>query len=189
MPLQKVDKEQIIKDSLRVFKERGYHKTSMADIGNACGLLKGSIYHYFKGKEELMEAVIDYLTSYYQNKVFSVKNNTDLTAEEKLEFLISKSEDIFLTDKGGCLMASIGLETVNVVPVFTTKIRSFFNSWITCFESIFSETHSATTARELAEYGVAEIEGSVMLMQLFQDEKYLKNAHTRILNQFQNSRQ
>jgi len=187
MPLQKVDKQQIIKDSLKVFKEQGYHKTSMADIGKACGLLKGSIYHYFKGKEELMEAVIDNLVSYYQNKVFSIKDSPGLSGTEKLHFLIKKSEDIFLTDKGGCLMASIGLETVNVVPKFTEKIRLFFNSWIDCFQTIFSDRLSKIEAKELAEYGVAEIEGSVMLMQLFQDEKYLKHAHERILSRYLNS--
>lgn len=187
MPVQKVDKQQIIKDSLKVFKEQGYHKTSMADIGNACGLLKGSIYHYFKGKEELMEAVIDNLVSYYQSKVFSIQNATELSSTAKLQFLIKKSEDIFLTDKGGCLMASIGLETVNVVPVFIEKIREFFNSWIICFQNIFSDRLSPSDARELAEYGVAEIEGSVMLMQLFQDDKYLKKAHERILTRYLNS--
>ncbi|MFY0674751.1 MAG: TetR/AcrR family transcriptional regulator [Bacteroidia bacterium] len=184
MPTQKVDKEQIIKDSLKVFKEQGYHKTSMADIGQACGLLKGSIYHYFKSKEELMEAVIDFLNSYYSHKVFSIKENSNLTGDEKLSFLIKKSEEIFLTDKGGCLMASIGLETVNVVPIFTEKIRSFFQEWIECFYEIFKDSHTESKARELAEYGVAEIEGSVMLMQIFQDEKYLKLAHKRILNRY-----
>jgi len=187
MPVQKVDKEQIIKDSLKVFKELGYHKTSMNNIGQACGLLKGSIYHYFKGKEELMEAVIDYLILYYQNKIFSIKNNSDLTGSEKLGFLMKKSEEIFLTDKVGCLMASIGLETINVVPALTYKIRLFFESWIQCFEEIFSDKHPPSAARELAEYGVAEVEGSVMLTQLFQDEKYLKQAHQRILNRYLNN--
>ncbi|MGB0431192.1 MAG: TetR/AcrR family transcriptional regulator [Bacteroidia bacterium] len=186
MPSQKVDKEQIIKDSLKVFKERGYHKTSMADIGKACGLLKGSIYHYFKSKEELMEAVIDFLNSYYQSKVFSIKHNSTLNGNQKLNFLIQKSEDIFLTDKGGCLMASIGLETVNVVPIFTNKIRAFFQSWIECFTQIFSDKYNQTIAQEMAEFSVAEIEGSVMLMQIFQDDKYLKNAHKRILNRYLN---
>jgi hypothetical protein len=47
--------------------------------------------------------------------------------------------------------------------------------------------HSAEKSKQLAEYAVAEIEGSVMLMQLFQDEKYLKNAHQRILNRHKKS--
>lgn len=187
MPIQKIDKEQLIKDSLKVFKEQGYHKTTMADIGKATGLLKGSIYHYFKSKEELMEAVIDFLNSYYQHKVFSIKSKLGFSVEEKLQFLIGKSEEIFLTDKGGCLMASIGLETVNVVPSFTKKIRHFFENWINCFEEIFLDMHSAEKSKQLAEYAVAEIEGSVMLMQLFQDEKYLKNAHQRILNRHKKS--
>ncbi|MBI1183069.1 TetR family transcriptional regulator [bacterium] len=187
MPIQKVDKERIIKDSLKTFKAQGYHKTTMADIAKACGILKGSLYHYFKSKEELMEAVIDYLTQYYENKIFSVKNKHDINGYEKLVFLMKKSEEIFLTDNGGCLMASIGLETVNVIPHFTQKIQRFFKSWISCFEQIFSDKFPPEKATELAEYGVAEIEGSVLLMLIFQDEKYLKHAHQRILNRYINS--
>lgn len=187
MPVQKVDREQILKDSLKIFKEQGYHKTSMADIGRACGLLKGSIYHYFKGKEDLMEAVIDYLISYYQNKVFIITENDKLNGQEKLEFLMSKSEDIFLRDKGGCLMASIGMETVNVVPVFTEKIRGFFNSWVQCMKSIFMERHDEQSSLDYAEHAVAQIEGAVMLVQLFQNDQYLKKAHSRIIDQYQSA--
>ena len=187
MPIQKVDKQSIVKSALQVFKEHGYHKTSMADLGKACGLLKGSIYHYFSGKQALMNEVIDYLSDAYRSKIFSVKDDKSKEGKEKLAFLIEQSENIFLTDKGGCLMASIGLETVNVVPEFTTKIRSFFNDWITCFTEIFSEKHSSEEAKALAEQGVAEIEGAVMLMQLFQDEHYLHNAHNRILHRFMNN--
>lgn len=187
MPVQKVDKEQIIKDSLKIFKQQGYHKTSMADIGRACGLLKGSIYHYFKGKEDLMEAVIDYLTSYYEHKVFSIKDEQNLSGKEKLDFLLNKSEDIFLKEKGGCLMASIGLETVNVVPLFTKKIQAFFSSWVDCMQSVFMEKHGETMAKEYAETAVAQIEGAVMLVQLFQNDQYLKKAHSQILKQYEST--
>jgi len=45
MPIIKTDKETILKDSIALFKLHGYHNTTMAKIGEACGLIKGSIYH------------------------------------------------------------------------------------------------------------------------------------------------
>lgn len=181
MAKQKVDKQQIIKDALIVFKNQGYHKTTMADVGKACGLLKGSIYHYFNSKEELMSDVLEFLSNYYHTKLFSIKNNQETSPEEKIKFLIEKSEELFLKDKGGCLMASIGLETVHVIPKFTNQIKLFFNDWINCFEQIFLEIYSETKAKELAEMGVAQIEGAVLLMQIFQNEEYLHKAHQHIL--------
>lgn len=187
MPIQKVDRQQVIKKALEVFKEHGYHKSSMADLGKACGLLKGSIYHHFSGKEDLMNAVIDYLSEYYENKVFSVKQDASMTGEQKLIFLVEKSEEIFLNNKGGCLMASIGLETVNVVPSFTEKIRVFFGNWVDCLATIFEDKHSTPKAKELAEQSVQEIEGAVLLVQLFQDDNYLRKAHNRIIERYLNS--
>ena len=50
MPIKKTDRESILKQAIRLFKLHGYYNTTMANIGDACGLIKGSIYHYFKSK-------------------------------------------------------------------------------------------------------------------------------------------
>ena len=47
-----------------VFKEKGYGATSISDIATACGLLKGSLYHHFSSKDELMSEVLQYLKEY-----------------------------------------------------------------------------------------------------------------------------
>ena len=179
MPIQKITREEIIRRSLPIFKTQGYHKTTMADIAGACGLLKGSIYHYFKSKEELMLNVLFFLNSYYEAKVFSVRN-ANLSAEEKIEYLIGRSEEIFKGDGNGCLMASIGLETNSVVQSFKEITQQFFNNWMNCFHEIYKTRFPEEKARDLAEAGVAEIEGSLMLMQVFDDGSYLDRSHDRI---------
>lgn len=40
--------------ALRLFSRHGYHGTSMRDIGESVGLLKGSLYHYVPSKEALL---------------------------------------------------------------------------------------------------------------------------------------
>ena len=37
--------EQVYAAALRLFREKGYHATSMQDIAGALGLYKGSLYH------------------------------------------------------------------------------------------------------------------------------------------------
>ena len=70
MPVKKVEKFDIIKQALNLFRTQGYHKTTMANIGDACGLLKGSVYHYFSSKEDLMREVLEVLRDHYRGKVF-----------------------------------------------------------------------------------------------------------------------
>ena len=43
----------------RLFSERGYHGTSMQHLGEALGLLRGSLYAHIGSKEELLFAVVD----------------------------------------------------------------------------------------------------------------------------------
>lgn len=40
--------------ALRLFREKGYHATSMQDIALAVGMRKGSLYHYIGGKEDFL---------------------------------------------------------------------------------------------------------------------------------------
>lgn len=51
--------EQVYAAALRLFREKGYHATSMQDIAAAVGLYKGSLYHYIGGKEDLLVQVFE----------------------------------------------------------------------------------------------------------------------------------
>ena len=51
--------EEVYRAALRLFREKGYHATSMQDIAAAVGLYKGSLYHYIAGKEDLLVQVFE----------------------------------------------------------------------------------------------------------------------------------
>lgn len=48
----------IIKAARHLFQTKEYNKTTMQDIIKTLGIAKGTIYHYFKSKESVLEAVI-----------------------------------------------------------------------------------------------------------------------------------
>jgi AcrR family transcriptional regulator len=49
---------QVLEAAVAIFAEKGYESTSMQEIGETLGLLKGSIYYYVDSKEELLFSVI-----------------------------------------------------------------------------------------------------------------------------------
>ncbi len=51
--------EEVYEAALRLFREKGYHATSMQDIASAVGLYKGSLYHYIGSKEDLLVRVFE----------------------------------------------------------------------------------------------------------------------------------
>ena len=48
--------EEILDAALRVFAQRGLHQTSLEEVAKEAGISKGTIYLYFKNKEELFVA-------------------------------------------------------------------------------------------------------------------------------------
>lgn len=44
----------ILQAAATLFNERGYHQTKLEDIARAVGIEKGSLYHYFDRKEEIL---------------------------------------------------------------------------------------------------------------------------------------
>ncbi len=53
-------KEKIIQAAIESFAQTGYHRTKMEDIAKRLGLSKGTIYLYFKSKEDLFVAICEY---------------------------------------------------------------------------------------------------------------------------------
>ena len=52
-------RRQIIDGACQVFLERGFDAASMGEIAREAGVSKGTLYVYFKSKEELFEAIVE----------------------------------------------------------------------------------------------------------------------------------
>lgn len=88
--------ENILSVSAKLFIEKGYDKTSMQDIVNVLGMSKGAIFHHFKSKEAIFNAVMEKqferITATINGWLIEMQG---LTAKEKLRGLIGRN----LTDE------------------------------------------------------------------------------------------
>jgi AcrR family transcriptional regulator len=55
-------RDRIVRASLRVFAEKGFHRATMQDVVRESGLSVGAIYTWFRGKDELILAGCDFIT-------------------------------------------------------------------------------------------------------------------------------
>ena len=80
--------EKILEVSQRLFMEKGYDNTTIQDIVNELGgLTKGAIYHHFKSKEEIIDALGGKL--FFGNNPFvTVQNQKKLNGLEKMREVI-----------------------------------------------------------------------------------------------------
>lgn len=79
--------EKILEVSLSLFNEKGYEKTTIQDIVNALGMSKGAIYHHFKSKDEIIEALSE--RCYHGDAQMELlQNASDKSGIEKLRAII-----------------------------------------------------------------------------------------------------
>lgn len=79
-----VRKQEILHAAIKVFKEKGYDKTSISDIATSLKISQGLCYRYFKSKEEIFESAVDVYAGYIADKMIEVLCDPGLNLLEKI---------------------------------------------------------------------------------------------------------
>lgn len=92
----------ILDVAFRLFMEKGYEHTSIQDIIDQLGgLSKGAIYHHFKSKENIFDALTSRMSEDSNRKLAALRDQKGLSGEEKLKAIFKESlnrplqEDLF----------------------------------------------------------------------------------------------
>ncbi|MCA9949367.1 MAG: TetR/AcrR family transcriptional regulator [Anaerolineales bacterium] len=72
------------------FYTKGYDNTAVRDIINDIGIAKGTFYHHFNSKEELLDALIDRLMEQALAILEPILDDNQLTALEKLHLFFGE---------------------------------------------------------------------------------------------------
>lgn len=84
--------EKILEVSQRLFLEKGYDNTTIQDIVDELGgLTKGAIYHHFKSKEEIMDALSEKMFT-SNNPFEAVKRRKELNGLEKMRLAVKLNQ-------------------------------------------------------------------------------------------------
>ena len=180
MAIKKTSKEEILKESIKLFKVRGYHNTSMANIAEACGLIKGSIYHHFKSKDEIGLESLKYIHQYFIDNIYSIGLRDDLSDKEKLKLFVCKTDDYFLNSEGGCLLGNLALEVSTLNLEFKEEIKAYFLAWEEALAKILETKYGRETSLLLSKEYVALTQGSIMMMNLFAEKQSYLNVGEKI---------
>jgi AcrR family transcriptional regulator len=66
---------EVLEAAVKIFWEKGYANTSVQDVADALGMLKGSLYYYIESKERLLEKIFD--DSHAELSVIAERAKTD----------------------------------------------------------------------------------------------------------------
>ena len=86
--------DDIVSAAAKIFRTKGYHAATVRDIADEVGILKGSLYHHFASKEELLYLVVKEPIAQMYRTITEIAA-ADATAAEKLRRAISAHLEAF----------------------------------------------------------------------------------------------
>ena len=86
-----VRRREIIETARDLFRAKGYENTTTQDVMRALDIAKGTIYHYFKSKEDLLEAVVRDIVEVNFEEMTNALKASKGNALSKFKLLIKKA--------------------------------------------------------------------------------------------------
>jgi AcrR family transcriptional regulator len=86
--------QQIIEAAMAVFSRLGFDQARMDDIVKESGLSKGALYWYFKSKDDLIVAILDYLFGRELTDLQDLPNEKGSAGERLLKFMERSLADL-----------------------------------------------------------------------------------------------
>ena len=135
-------RQQIMVAAKRVFSEKGFNKATMEDIAHEAELSPGTLYLYFKNKEELYASLSLRILQYLLIRVEHVNNEDVPGPEEKVRALMAAMYDVYEFDpliiiNMFHLQSSETLK--NLSPELMTEIKTLSQKSISAIAQIFDE--------------------------------------------------
>ena len=135
-------RQQIIIAAKRVFYNKGFAKVTMEDIAREAELSPGTLYLYFKNKDELCASLSLRILQYLNIKLRHVSAEKGLDGQQKLEALKDAIIDVYEFDPL-ILINLFRLQSSeilkNLSPQLLADIKELFNSSLGAMSDIFNE--------------------------------------------------
>lgn len=161
-------RDRIVNAARELFYEHGFAGASLADILKKAEANSGSLYHFFKSKEELLIAVLELYKAMMQPVLLEPlwKDVTD-PIERVWALLGGYRQFLIMTDYTyGCPIGNLALEVGNHLASARQKIFENFENWRLavrqCLEDAGARLPGDVDRDKLATFVLTTMEGGVM---------------------------
>ena len=161
-------RDRIVLAAGELFWLQGYEATSLAEILDKAEVNSGSLYYFFKSKEALLLAVLNwYLANLNREVLDPVFSRTTDPIERVFGILDGYRIGLTLTAcTGGCPIGNLSIEVGDHIPAAREKIAQNFENWRLavrqCLEDAGPRLPEDLDRDELATFVLTVMEGAVM---------------------------
>lgn len=168
-------KEKLLAVTFEEMYENGYYSTSVDKILKKANMNKGSMYHYFKGKKELVLAVIDaHVFGYIDKKYRAILDVDDNYVESMFKVLKNRESFNFTL---GCRLNSLVQELSHQDKDFKEALEKVYTNFENVIQEVLEKAQenneiSHPNLNQLAIFVVASVEGAISTSKKSQDGMY-----------------
>ncbi len=161
-------RDSLVASARDLFAERGYERTTLAQVAGAAGVLTGSLYHFFPSKSKLLEAVLESYLGGLGPVVMSPAFARSADPVEQVFEVLADYRRRVLSTKFGyrCPIGSLALEIANEDERACKLVDANFSAWKTAIQSRFELARSrfakGVDTAALAALALTVMEGAVM---------------------------
>lgn len=184
-------KQLIIEAAIKVFARDGLEKGKIADIAKEAGIGKGTVYEYFRSKDDIFKVIEESVFSDF-NLVFKELNSSTLSPTEKLSTLMETGMDMFM-EMGDILLIIMELWAQagrgHVHGSDPSLFVEYYDDFRKGVESILSEGILFGEFRDMNKEGVATLllafmDGLVWQFVILNDKKKFKKVKSEAIESF-----
>lgn len=153
-------RQEIMAAAKKVFSAKGFSKATMEEIAKEAEFSPGTLYLYFKNKDELSASLSIRILQYLNERVKSIKYDKELTSEQKFNAL--KEALVGAYDFDPLILTHMihfqSSEILNdLSPEVFSKIHELVKSFLIAMAQIFEEGEQSGLFIEVHPFALAEI--------------------------------
>jgi TetR/AcrR family transcriptional repressor of nem operon len=166
-------RDRTIEAARQLFWERGYEVTTLAQVADRADVNSGSLYYFFRSKEQLLLAVLDrYVEMLFPMVVEPALKSTHDPVERIFALLQGYRQGLLRSGfVGGCPIGNLALEVSDSLPSARAKVALNFSNWRSWVEKLLLDAGeplaSEIDPHNMAAFVLAVMEGAVMQARAF----------------------
>jgi len=168
-------KHRVLTTAIRMFAERGYQSTAVADLLREANVHSGSLYHAFPTKQDVLLAVLDTYREGIVPMLLAPAWKGVHDPIERIFALLGAYRKLLIDSECayGCPIGSLALELHDPDPPVRELLAAIFDGWVDHVEACLDEAKDrlgpGIDRRRLARFVLTVMEGAVMQARTHRD--------------------
>ncbi len=182
-------RDRLVEAARALFWEKGYEPTSLGDVSRRAKANPGSLYYFFKTKQDLLLAVLERYTALLWPVVIEPAFQAVDDPIVRIFAVLEGYRQGLMASQfaGGCPIGNLALEVGDSIPEAREKIAANFDGWVgwiqKCLDDAGERLPPETDRKALAHFILTVMEGAVMQARTYRSPGPFESA-VRVLGDY-----